>query len=173
MNMTKKFAVLALAGTLALGLGACGATTDGTTDPSISQGSELTKTLDIAKAIKTIQDTVPNLPMAVELTSDDFEIYLPGLSVDSVEAFGGLMPFIQSTTEIVIIKVNDENRESVKSTLEARQALQIEIFSQYLPDQYEIVKASKIVEVGEYIYFISAEEATMKLMEDIIIDSFY
>ena len=70
------------------------------------------------------------------------------------------MPFMNTqATEFFIAQVQPGKLDTVKAALEARQVLLEEQWSQYLPDQLELVKNYKLVTNGDYIMFAVTEYA--------------
>ncbi len=68
------------------------------------------------------------------------------------------IPFMNTqATEFFIAQVQPEKMDTVKAALEARQADLLEQWSQYLPDQLELVKNYKLVTNGDYIMFAIAD----------------
>ena len=61
-------------------------------------------------------------------------------------------------SEIFIAEVADGNMDAVKAGIEARKQALLDSWSQYLPEQYELVQNAKIVENGSYIIFVVAED---------------
>ena len=70
------------------------------------------------------------------------------------------MPFMNTqATEFFIAQVQPDKMDTVKAALENRQAALEEQWSQYLPDQLELVKNYKLVSNGDYIMFAVTEYA--------------
>lgn len=69
-------------------------------------------------------------------------------------------------SEIFIAEVADGNMDAVKAGIESRKQALLDSWSQYLPDQYELVQNAKIVENGNYIIFVVADDP------DAIVDIF-
>lgn len=85
---------------------------------------------------------------------------LYGISDGDLEEFVGKMPLINvKATEFFIARVKDGKMDAVKSGIANRQAALEQQWSQYLPDQYEIVKNYKMVTNGNYVLFCIAEDA--------------
>ena len=80
-------------------------------------------------------------------------------SADLVE-YVWKMPFMNTqATEFFIAQVQPGKLDTVKATLEKRQAALEEQWSQYLPDQLELVRNYKLVTNGDYIMFAVTEYA--------------
>lgn len=70
------------------------------------------------------------------------------------------IPFMNTqATEFFIAQVQPGKLDTVKEALQARQAVLAEQWSQYLPDQLELVKNYKLVTNGDYIMFAVTEYA--------------
>lgn len=70
------------------------------------------------------------------------------------------IPFMNTqATEFFIAQVQPGKLDTVKSALESRQAALAEQWSQYLPDQLELVKNYQLVTNGDYILFVIADGA--------------
>ena len=68
------------------------------------------------------------------------------------------IPFMNTqATEFFIAQVQPGKMDTVKAALEARQADLLEQWSQYLPDQLELVKNYKLVTNGDYVMFAIAD----------------
>lgn len=66
-----------------------------------------------------------------------------------------------NSNEIIILKAKDEEDvDSLKEALEREQDVQIGIWEQYLPDQYEKVKENIIKTKGTYLLFVTADDAS-------------
>ena len=64
-----------------------------------------------------------------------------------------------TATEYFIAQVKDGKMDSVKASLEARQDALDQQWSQYLPEQYELVKNYQLVTNGNYVLFVVSEYA--------------
>ena len=117
---------------------------------------------------REIGERVQDMPMTMELIKDEIAPFYGEELINLVDDFGGIMPMMQSTTEVTIFKVKEGKMDEVKAILEERKKNQEQAFEQYLPDEYEIVKNSQIYENGDYIYFISAEEKNVDTIKEMI-----
>ena len=83
-----------------------------------------------------------------------------GISSDIYEEAIGKMPMMNVQASMyLIIKAKDGKVEDVKSKVEDYATKQENIWSTYLPDQYDLVKARKLNVVGNYVYLIISESA--------------
>lgn len=77
---------------------------------------------------------------------------------DSVSVYGAMINV--KANEIIVIKAKDAaSVANAKADLTARLAALDEIWKRYLPDQYELVKAGKIVTKGLYVALVVADGA--------------
>lgn len=179
--LNKKLITAGMIGLLAIGMVGCGNKTetpvdnDTNVEQSTDKEEDKAVEVDVAGTIAKIKTELDGkMPMTMELDHTDEKMtlaYQDTLKADMVEDFAGLMPMMQSTTEVALFKAKDGDVQSIVKALEERQANQIKVFEQYLPDQYEIIKASKIVDKGDYVYFISAEPENFEIMQTIIEDA--
>ena len=78
-----------------------------------------------------------------------------GISSDDLVDYVCKMPLINvKATEYLIAEVQDGKMDSVKASLEARQDALEQQWSQYLPDQLELVQNYKLVTNGNYVLFV-------------------
>lgn len=77
--------------------------------------------------------------------TDDFAVYKPMMNVHA--------------TEIIVVKAKEGNFEKVKAAVDAYIDVQEDIWSRYLPEQYELVQNRQSGEIGNIYYVIIAEEA--------------
>ena len=83
-----------------------------------------------------------------------------GISSDDLVDYVCKMPLINvKATEYFIAEVKDGKMDSVKASLEARQDALDQQWSQYLPDQYELVQNYQLVTNGNYVLFVVSEYA--------------
>ena len=85
---------------------------------------------------------------------------------DSVCVYGAMINV--KANEVIVIKAKDASGvEQAKADLKARLSALEETWKRYLPDQYELVKAGKIVTDGVYAALVVAEGAQSA------VDAFY
>ncbi len=88
-------------------------------------------------------------------------IQLYHLNKDDIEEAKVNMPMMNvQAHEIAIIKVKDGKVDAVKESIGKRHEDIYNIWSQYLPNQFEMVKNKIIGTKGNYVYMIIAEDAT-------------
>lgn len=145
MKRNRLFA-LVLTGVLALGLlTACGS-------------KEKAKEIDIPALWTSIEETV-ELPSMMELDDTTLkDVY--GIDAADLESYVARIPFMNvHATEFFIAKVKDGKLDTVKEALTKRQASLDEQWSQYLPEQYELVQNYKLETEGNYVLFCVCAQA--------------
>ena len=97
------------------------------------------------------------LPYFDDTLGDDVLADFYGIDPADLVEYVWKMPFMNTqATEFFIAQVQPGKLDTVKSALETRQANLVEQWSQYLPDQLELVKNYKLVTNGDYIMFAIA-----------------
>lgn len=98
-------------------------------------------------------DEEPFVEMLIERTE---------LAPEILEEGQFLAPMMNvNSNEIIILKAKDKaDVDSLKEALEREQDVQIGIWEQYLPDQYEKVKKNIIKTSGNYLLFVTADDAS-------------
>lgn len=93
----------------------------------------------------TLQDelTTGMYPMFMDLNAEG-TLFVPMINVKS--------------DMIVVAKATDGNIEAIKSAFEQVKEDQVTQWSQYLPEQYEKVKANKIVTSGDYVLYVTFDD---------------
>ena len=85
---------------------------------------------------------------------------LYGISADDLVSYVCKMPAISvQATEFFIAEVKDGKMDAVKAAVEKRQADLVQQWSQYLPEQLELVENYQLVTSGNYILFAISEYA--------------
>ena len=85
---------------------------------------------------------------------------LYGISADDLVSYVCKMPAISvQATEFFIAEVKDGKMDAVKAGVESRQAALVQQWSQYLPEQLELVENYQLVTSGNYILFAISEQA--------------
>ena len=83
-----------------------------------------------------------------------------GISADDLVEYVCKMPLMAvHATEFFIAQVKDGKMDAVKAGVEKRQADLYQQWSQYLPDQLELVENYQLVTSGNYILFAVSEYA--------------
>ena len=84
-----------------------------------------------------------------------------GINVSDLEEYICMMPLMGvHSTEFFIAEVKDGKMDTVKAGIAKRQADLDAQWSQYLPDQHELVKNYKLVTNGNYVLFAISEYAS-------------
>ena len=84
-----------------------------------------------------------------------------GINASDLEEYICMMPLMGvHSTEFFIAEVKDGKMDTVKAGIAKRQADLDAQWSQYLPDQYELVKNYKLVTNGNYVLFAISEYAS-------------
>lgn len=175
--LNKRLLAMGMLSLVAVGMVGCGQTSDKPKDDNATQQEQQVQNvakIDVNATIdKVVEEIGENMPMTMKLTAEDMEMVYPEmLTADDVAEFCGYIPMIQSTTEFTMFKAKDGNTEVIKKALEQRQQNQKDVFEQYLPDQYDIIKESKVMVKGDYVYFISASPENFEIAERVINDAF-
>lgn len=99
------------------------------------------------------------LPSMTEL-DDSLLSSLYGISASDLVSYKCFMPLMGvHATEFFVAEVKDGKMDTVKAGVAKRQADLDTQWSQYLPEQYELVKNYKLVTSGNYILFAIGEQA--------------
>ena len=81
-----------------------------------------------------------------------------------------LQPMMNVKSELIIVaEAKDaESTENIKASYEKVLSDQDEMWSRYLPDQYELVKANKIQTQGNYVLYVTSSQAEeiVKIFEE-------
>lgn len=100
------------------------------------------------------------LPNTIDMDVNAIENYYGLTSDDYLEASCHMPMMIVHATEISIFKVSGSGGEEVVTAgIDKRLSDLDEIWSQYLPDQYALVKNAKTIQNGDWILFVVAENA--------------
>ena len=99
------------------------------------------------------------LPSMMDADADILSQFY-GISADDLVEYVCKMPLMAvHATEFFIAQVKDGKMDAVKAGVEKRQADLVAQWSQYLPDQLELVENYKLVTSGNYILFAISEHA--------------
>lgn len=99
------------------------------------------------------------LPNMTEL-DDSLLSSLYGISAADLVSYKCYMPLMGvHATEFFVAEVKDGKMDTVKAGIAKRQADLDAQWSQYLPEQYELVKNYKLVTNGNYVLFAIGEQA--------------
>ena len=98
------------------------------------------------------------MPALIDLDSDTLSAVY-SISSSDLEAYICKMPMMAThATEFFIAKVKDGKMDTVKAAVEKRQDDLEAQWSQYLPEQLELVKNYKLVTNGNYILFAVSDQ---------------
>ncbi len=119
---------------------------DSTTTPSVDAMSKV-------EAVWTDIEATIELPSFGDIEVDILEaIY--GVDSAHLEEFICKIPMINvQATEFFIAKVTSGNMDAVKAAVESRQANLVAQWSDYHPEQLDLVKDYRLVVNGDYIFF--------------------
>lgn len=99
------------------------------------------------------------LPALIDL-NDDLLSSLYYLDAALLDGYIAKMPMMNvHATEFFIAKVKEGNMDAVKAAAAKRQADMAAQWSQYLPEQLELVENYQLVESGDYLLFCVCEDA--------------
>lgn len=121
---------------------------------------EEVKSMNIETAGQTLANSASfNQLMAKDITMEDLQnIY--GINTDNVESVVGKMPLMNVKASMyLLINAKEGAVDTVKAEVEKYAEKYEEQWSQYLPDQHELVKNRKIGVVGNTVYMIIGENA--------------
>ena len=100
-----------------------------------------------------------DIPSLSDVDADTLSA-LYGISTDDLVSYVCKMPSISvQATEFFIAEVKDGKMDAVKAAVEKRQADLVQQWSQYLPEQLELVENYQLVTSGNYILFAISEYA--------------
>lgn len=164
-----RLSALALAGALTLSLVACSPKEP---DPSETPDTLPTESVEpaptpdqgpatadgkVSAAWQAIEGSM-ELPALQDL-DDDLLSSLYYLDAALLDGYIAKMPMMNvHATEFFIAKVKEGNMDAVKEAVGKRQADMEAQWSQYLPEQLELVKNYKLVESGDYLLFCVCDD---------------
>ena len=112
-------------------------------------------------AVHSTWDDISKLSLPNLTAMDDATLSaMYGINASDLEEYVCMMPLMGvHSTEFFIAEVKDGKMDTVKAGIAKRQADLDAQWSQYLPDQYELVKNYKLVTNGNYVLFAISEYA--------------
>ena len=112
-------------------------------------------------AVESTWDDISMLSLPNLTAMDDATLSaMYGINASDLEEYVCMMPLMGvHSTEFFIAEVKDGKMDTVKAGIAKRQADLDAQWSQYLPDQYELVKNYKLVTNGNYVLFAISEYA--------------
>lgn len=122
--------------------------------------NETSVNIDLQAVNNTISTQPPFSEMAtMDVTTENLST-LFNINADEVEDVVGKMAMMNvQASRYFIIKAKDDAVDSVKKQVEDYGNSYEQQWEMYLPEQYELVKQRKIGVIGNYVYFIVAENA--------------
>ncbi|MEJ5966182.1 DUF4358 domain-containing protein [Flavonifractor porci] len=112
-------------------------------------------------AVQSTWNDIAKLDLPNLTAMDDATLSaLYGISASDLEEYVCMMPLMGvHATEFFIAEVKDGKMDTVKAGIAKRQADLDAQWSQYLPDQHELVKNYQLVTNGNYVFFAVSEYA--------------
>ena len=112
-------------------------------------------------AVQSTWDDISKLSLPNLTAMDDATLSaMYGINASDLEEYVCMMPLMGvHSTEFFIAEVKDGKMDTVKAGIAKRQADLDAQWSQYLPDQHELVKNYKLVTNGNYVLFAISEYA--------------
>ena len=165
--MKKRILTLSLAAALLLTL-LCACGSNENADVTIDLNALWTK----ISALSDEDGALSDMPF-IEVTDDDLANFY-GIDAADLDGYLARVPMMNvQATEFFIAKVKDGKMDAVKAALEARQADLDTQWSDYLPEQYNLVKNYKLTVSGNYIFFAVSKFAGQAegLFNDAIADA--
>ena len=116
--------------------------------------------LNLQELDTTISAKEPFSQMATMAIDADVLTTLYEISEEDYEEVVGQMPMMNIQASMyLIIKAKQGKVDAVKEKVDEYAQKQEQIWSTYLPEQYDLVKARRSNVVGDYVYLIIAENA--------------
>lgn len=128
------------------------------TAPTPTPTPESTPQTDVVQSVwnDISQLDLPNLMQLDDATFTS----MYGISTSDLVSYVCYIPMMGvHATEFFVAEVKDGKMDTVKADIEKRQADLDAQWSQYLPEQYELVKNYKLVTNGNYVLFAVSEHA--------------
>ena len=112
-------------------------------------------------AVQSTWNDISKLSLPNLTAMDDATLFaMYGINASDLEEYVCMMPLMGvHSTEFFIAEVKDGKMDTVKAGIAKRQADLDAQWSQYLPEQYELVKNYKLVTNGSYVLFAISEYA--------------
>ena len=112
-------------------------------------------------AVQSVWNDISKLSLPNLTAMDDATLSaMYGINASDLEEYVCMMPLMGvHSTEFFIAKVKDGKMDTVEAGIAKRQADLDAQWSQYLPEQYELVQNYKLVTNGNYVLFAISEYA--------------
>ena len=126
----------------------------------------------LSKAYDTpLEDGVLSGYHLTDMTNEEEMLMYEGIfNSEDIKSGYILQPMMNVKSELIIVaEAKDaESVENIKASYEKVLSDQDEMWSRYLPDQYELVKANKIQTQGNYVLYVTSEqvEEIVKVFEE-------
>lgn len=120
--------------------------------------------VDLNKISETIYEKVDSGDLEMGMMSENLEATalkdLYDLNIDDLKSYDVRMALINvQASEVAMFEAKDGKIDAVKAGVEKRIENLKELWSQYLPDQYELVKNAQTYEHGNYYFFVVGTDA--------------
>lgn len=119
----------------------------GSNDPGIEKLFEAAKQ-NMDTEIMTEESDPETINTFFEITKDNYEEFKFAMPNTNIQV-----------SQIVIVKAKDGNLDAVKKGIKSYLDNNLEIFSSYLPDQYELLKKAEFFEKDNYSILLVGEGA--------------
>lgn len=125
--------------------------------------------VDLSKVSESVYEKVESGEIEMGMMSENLDasalMDLYGLDIKDLESYDVRMALINvQANEIAMFEAKEGKLDTVKKGVEKRLENLKELWSQYLPDQYELVKNSVTYENSNYYFFIVGQDAE-KILE--------
>ena len=125
-----------------------------------SSGKDVSKVININEVSNQITEGSSFREMAtMDVTMDLIDTYFGINRENVVNAVGKIPSMNVHSSMYIIIEAKDGKAEDVKAELNTYAENYEQMWSTYLPDQYELVKNRRLGSTGNYVYLIIAENA--------------
>ena len=120
--------------------------------------------VDLTKISDTIYEKVENGELEIGMMSENLDATalkdLYDLDINDLQSYDVRMALINvQANEIAMFEAKDGKIDTIKKGVEKRIENLKELWSQYLPDQYELVKNAQTYENGNYYFFVVRADA--------------
>ncbi|NCB32476.1 MAG: DUF4358 domain-containing protein [Erysipelotrichia bacterium] len=129
------------------------------------------KTVDL-EAVKTGISAIEDVPAMMELSSEDITSFL-GVKPEDYTASVCFVPLMNVTaTEVLLFQYeSDTQKTAIQNALDTRLKQLENTWSQYLPDQYDLVKKRTSVDENSMLGYIIGEDAFVTEVKQLIKDN--
>lgn len=187
--MKKKFLCTVLAGMMVLSMTACGGKnkeennaatptvtpTEAPAEPTEAPAEPTETPAADFSAVELLDSIVNKASLPAMMQGSDYELSeLYQIDTAALEEFSIYIPMMNVTaTEFAIFKAaGTENIEAIVAGVNHRLESLVELWSTYLPEQFELVENHKLLVQGEYVFFIIAEPDIAAYAENVFLRQF-